>query len=167
MMTIQTDITQKDWIAFTKCVGRNATKNSAPYVALLPVGIGIAAALATTRLGIEHHAPSFAAGVVFGVVLLISLSKAMAKQMRPAEDGYILGPQQVEVTDAGFRVMSQRHEAVFQWDGVRGMEVTAKHIFVMVDRNAGIIVPRRSFASDAEREQFVSEVQGRARGLPA
>jgi len=38
-------------------------------------------------------------------------------------------------------------------------------IIVMVDRNAGIIVPRRSFASDAEREQFVSEVQGRAREL--
>ena len=39
------------------------------------------------------------------------------------------------------------------------------YIFVMVDRNAGIIVPRRSFATDAEREQFVSEVQGRSRGL--
>jgi hypothetical protein len=37
-----------------------------------------------------------------------------------------------------------------------------KHVFIMIDRIAGIILPKRAFSSEAEREQFVSELERRA-----
>jgi hypothetical protein len=167
-MTINTDITQKDWKAFVRYIVRRAQKRCMllSFLMIMIVGIVVASIVMFSAAGIEFPPPSFFTGLVVGIIAQIAASWLVARQMRPAADGYILGPQEIEVTDAGFRVMSQRHESVFHWDGIRDAEVTAKHIFVMVDRNAGIIVPRRSFASDSEREEFVSEVQGRLRGSP-
>jgi hypothetical protein len=166
-MTIQTDINQKDWTAFTRRVVRRSRKRWAPVYLLICCGIGGGTGLAFDLSGSELHLPSFFAGLAAGIISLVIASRLIARQMQPAKDGVVLGPHEIEATEAGLRVVSRWSEAVFHWDAVRGAEVTDKYIFVMVDRNAGIIVPRRSFAPDAEREQFVSEVQARAGGLAA
>ncbi len=165
-MTIQTDITREDWKAFVRYIIRRAQRRCMLLSFLGTAGIGFAIILTFSMTGIEFQPPSFITGLVFGILAQMAATWLIARQMQPAEVGYVLGPQEVEVTDAGFRVMSRHHDAVFHWEGVLSAHVTAKHVFVMVDRNAGIIVPRRYFASDAEREQFVGEVQGRLRGLP-
>jgi hypothetical protein len=164
-MTIQTEIAQEDWKAFCRFVARRAWKSRFPLSLLVIAVIAIALGLAFAGFGFELDAASYFAGLAAGVILLVSLSQLLARQMRPAEDGYVLGSQQIDVNDAGLRVISRRHEALFHQDAIRGLEVADKHIFVMADRNAGIIVPRRSFASEAEREQFVSEVRRRSEGL--
>ena len=160
-MTIQTDIKQKDWTAFTRHVVRRSRKHWAPVYLLICGGIGGATGLTFDLSGSEIHFPSFFAGLAVGIISLMIASRLIARQMQPAADGVVLGPHEIEATEAGLRVVSRWSEAVFHWDAIRGVEVTDKHIFVMVDRNAGMIVPRRSFASDAEREQFISEVQKR------
>jgi hypothetical protein len=166
-MTIQTDITLADWAAFVRCVSRRAWKHSMLFYWALVLGMGVAAGVTVRMTGLELHAPSFFAGLVVGIIFLMSLSRLLARGMQPAADGYILGPKQVEVTETGLRVVSKHHEAFFDWAGVRGAEMADKHIFVMVDQNAGIIMPHSSFASDSEREQFVKEVRGRMGGSPA
>ena len=84
------------------------------------------------------------------------------ERMKPAENGYILGSQETFLEDEGIRQMSSHHESVFRWSSVRNIAVTKKHIFVMVDRIAGVILPHRAFSSDAEYEQFVSEIEKRS-----
>jgi hypothetical protein len=53
-------------------------------------------------------------------------------------------------------------ESFFQWSLVRGIAITDQHVFVMVDRIAGIILPKRAFSSETERDQFLSELERRS-----
>jgi len=43
-----------------------------------------------------------------------------------------------------------------QWSAVRGMKLTATHMFLTVSRREAIVVPRRAFASEAAFETVVS-----------
>jgi hypothetical protein len=82
--------------------------------------------------------------------------------MRPAEDGYVLGSQETSLEEGGIRQKSSRHQSFFQWSLVRRIAITDQHVFVMVDRIAGIILPERAFSSETEREQFLSELERRS-----
>ena len=166
-MTIQTDINQKDWTAYRRCLIHRARKCYGLIYWLFVAGVLVAILGTLSLTGIELHAPSFGAGMVVGVMYMVSISLLLGRQLRPAAGGGILGPKQVELTEAGIYVKGQHHESVFGWATIRGAEVTDKHIFVMVDPNAGVIVPRRCFASDTECGQFVSEVRRRSGGLAA
>ena len=163
-MTIQTDITQTDWAAFVQFVVRSSARGATGRIGrwLISIGIGVALGLTFTLTGISLHFPSLLAGAIGGTLWLVIVSRLRMRSMGPASDGYILGPRQVTVSDDGLRESSQRHESVFRWAAVRGAQVTDQHVFVMLDTNAALIVPRRAFPTDAEREQFVSEIQRRS-----
>jgi hypothetical protein len=125
---------------------------------VMGVILGIALAFADVRL----HIASLMAGLFGGVFWLVIFSKLQTRNMGPANDGFILGPRTVSITDDGIREKSQKHESLFRWPSVRSAESVGEHVFVMLDRNAGIIVPRRAFASDAERDQFLAEIRKRS-----
>ena len=163
-MTIHTDITQPDWAAFVQFVVRSTARQVRGRLDLwlVSIGVGVVIGLTFTFTGIGLHFPSLLAGAIGGTLWIVIVSRLRMRSMKPASDGYILGPRQVTVSDDGLRESSQRHESVFRWSAVRGAQVTDKHVFVMVDTNAALIVPRRAFPTDAEREQFVSEIQRRS-----
>jgi hypothetical protein len=163
-MTIQTDIAQADWLALVRFIVRSTASNTTARLGrwLVSIVIGLALALTFSLAGITLHFPSLIAGFAASTLLILITSRIRMRSMRPASDGYILGPRQVTVSDEGLRESSQKHELLFRWPAVRGAQVTGQHIFVMLDNNAALIVPRRAFSSDAEREQFVSEIQRRS-----
>ncbi len=161
-MTINTEITQKDWKAFGRFLIRRSRKRWTPGYYLICFGLVIATGLFLSTPGTDLA--SFFAGGAAGLIWLISAS--ITRQLGPTEDGTVLGPKQIEVTEEGIRWIGKYHESAFSWEAVRAVEVTDKHVFVLLERISGIIVPRRSFTSDAEREEFVSEVRRRMRGLP-
>jgi len=99
-----------------------------------------------------------------GIFLLILIGRLQMRGTRPAPDGIVLGPHEVSILEEGVRNSSERHESLFRWQTVRSADTTAQHIFIMVDRCAAVIVPRRAFTSDEERERFVSEIKARASG---
>lgn len=124
--------------------------------------MGIALGLVLACAGVRLHLASLMAGLFGGVFWLMIFSRLQARNMGPATDGYILGPRTISLTDDGIRETSQKHESVFRWPSVRSAAIVGEHIFVMVDRNAGIILPCRSFASDIERDQFLAEIRRRS-----
>ncbi len=170
-MNIKTDITQEDYTAFVKHVAR--TVSAAPgdrVVRMLigiAVGLGIGFALSLLHLSSQ---PTFLAAMLCGalaggfllIVVIGDISRRQMQRMRPAEDGYIVGAQEVFIEEEGIRQRSSRHQSVFQWPLIRAVAVTDQHVFVMVDRIAGIILPRRAFSSDVQREQYVSEIERRS-----
>lgn len=163
-MTVHTEITQADWTAFVRFVIRSLSQASGGKIGrwLIAIGVGAAVGLTFSLTGIGLHVPSLLVGALAGTLWIVVISRLQTRQVIPAADGYILGPRQVVLTDAGLRETSKRHETFFHWHAVRGAQITDEHVFVMVDSTAAIIVPRRSFPSDAEQELFVAEIQRRS-----
>lgn len=163
-MTVHTDITAGDWSAFVRFVARNVSTGSGGGLGrlLIAVGVGTVVGVMFSMTGAELHFVSLLVGAVGSAMWLIVVARLQARRMIPAADGYILGPRQVTLSDDGVRETSQLHESLFRWNGVRGARFTDQHVFLMMDKNAAILVPRRAFATDHEREGFVAEIQQRA-----
>lgn len=172
-MKVQVDITLEDYQAFLKAITAQLKKipPSPLSIALVigfPVIVGVAAGfLAKSAPENPNRLPLLLIGFVCGVVFLyafaILFSKLQRKRLLPSDGSYMLGPQEIEIREDGIRIASRSHESLFQWSLIAGPDVAKEHIFVMVDRLAGIIVPRRCFASEAEQEKFLEEVRRRAR----
>ena len=162
-MSIQTDITPKDFKAFIRFStvgfdgGHSIYKLLFGSALVMGILLGIALAFADVRL----HIASLMAGLFGGVLWLVIFSKLQARNMGPAPDGLFFGPRTVSITDDGLREKAKKYDSLFNWSSVRSAESAGEYIFVMVDRNAGIIVPHRAFASDAERDQFLAEIRKR------
>jgi|GEM_PF-6732463 len=170
-MSIKTDITQGDYAAFVKHVARTVSAASGDKVVrkFIAIAICLGIGFALSLLNLSSHLTTLRAmfcGALAGAFLLMvfiaNISRRQMQQMRPADDGFVVGSQEVFLENEGIRQRSGHHQSVFQWSLIRAVAVTEQHVFVMVDRIAGIILPRRAFASDAEREQFVSEIERRS-----
>ena len=162
-MTVHTDITPADWTAFVRFVTQSISKSSGGRFGrwLIAAGVGAVAGVAFAVTGIGLHFPSLLVGAVGGTLWIVIIARIQMRRMIPAPDGSILGPRQVTLSDDGLREASERHETLFHWRGVRSIQITGQHVFVMVDNNAAMIIPRRAFASDGECEQFIGEIQRR------
>jgi YcxB-like protein len=162
-MSIKTDIMPKDFKAFTRFItvgfdgGHSIYKLLFGSALVMGIILGIALAFADVRL----HIASLMAGLFGGVFWLVIFSRLQARNMGPATDGLFFGPRTVSITDDGLREKAEKYDSLFNWSSVRSAESVGEYIFVLVDRNAGIIVPHRAFASDAERDQFLAEIRKR------
>jgi hypothetical protein len=58
----------------------------------------------------------------------------------------------------GFR-LTERKETVFAWDLVTEVAVTEEHVFVRVADKGFAVVPRRSFADEAELSEFLAALE--------
>ena len=157
--TIHTNITHDDFAAFSRFVYRSVPRSWTPLVVLWAIIFFVA--LGLTVAGLVSHVISFMVGFVFSALFVPVEMALRRRKLRPAADGYVLGPRTVSLSDTGIREESNRHESSFPWKTIQGVEVTDKHVFVMVDRIAAIIIPRTAFATDEERNQFVEEVKRR------
>ncbi|MBL9169523.1 MAG: YcxB family protein [Verrucomicrobiales bacterium] len=170
-MRIKTTITQDDYAAFVKHVARfvSPPAGNKTIQRLIGVGVGLAIAFVASVVDLSAHAKTLAlffSGVIAGIVLLLAvisgISRRQMLRMRPAEDGFILGSQETILEDEALRQKSEHHQALFQWSLLRQIHVAEQHVFIMFDRVAGIILPRRDFSSDEERERFVNEIEQRS-----
>lgn len=170
-MSIKTNINQEDFNAFGKYVARSVSTSSGSRVLHifigLTVGLAIGVSLSVTHLSSDSTtlAKMLCGGLAGAFLTLLVVSvivRSQMQRMRPAEDGIIIGSHEISLTDEGIRQRSGRHQSDFRWSLVRATSVTDQHIFIMIDRIVGIIVPKRAFSSDAERDQFVSEIQKRS-----
>lgn len=170
-MNISTNITQEDYTAFVKHVARSVSVASGDRTVrmFIAIAVGLGIGFALSLLHVASH-PEALAGMLCGafgssfllMTLISSTSRRQMQRMRPAEHGYILGSQETSLEDEGIRQKSAYHQAIFQWSLVRAIAMTDQHVFVMVDPVAGIILPKRAFPSEAEREQFVCELESRS-----
>ena len=175
-MTIQTDITRQDFAAFRKYVafpGRTAGMSfterqkfyadKSVYWRLMVAVIILVICVGLALLPLPRNLLLGAGiGLAAACVMIILVAKWQIRRLAPAEDGFMLGPKQVEICDEGLRQSSRHHESLFRWSLVRGPVLTNDYVFIMLDRATAVIVPRRAFKSEAEGAQFVSEINKRA-----
>ncbi|HEY0873351.1 MAG TPA: YcxB family protein [Vicinamibacterales bacterium] len=127
-----------------------------PFGLVLFVGLKV--------LDVSFHMPTalLAAGLFilyYGVV-----RRQLAGVSSPAPEGALLGQRQTSIGEDGVREESRDHKSHSAWRGILSVGETPSHVFLMVDRFAGYIVPKRAFENPAQLADFLAFARRRADG---
>jgi hypothetical protein len=103
----------------------------------------------------------FAWGVFYLLVQLLSISNWVNRDAKAALSGghnrNTLGPVRV-VSDAdGIRWSSSFGSSTIVWAGVERVERGSSAVYVFLNSNTAMDIPRRAFADDASYEEFFAE----------
>ncbi len=160
-MTIQSEIANEDWNAYVQFIRHRISKNAFNQTKRLLMGVGFWVVLALLIYVGQPLIHPFS--IIFGslgmALWILAFSRLQSRGIKPSPDGIILGQCSITLDEEGLRTSAQNYESLYRWKTVRGAELTDKHIFVLVDCIAAITIPRRSFSSDSEQEQFLGEIQ--------
>jgi uncharacterized membrane protein YeaQ/YmgE (transglycosylase-associated protein family) len=168
-------VTQEDYEAFVRHVAVTcATSSPKKFVStLMGWGIGLLVGVCISISWLSESRSTLAAtfcGMILGALIMLMIvglmSRRQLRQMKPSDDGFVIGKQQITLCVEGIRQTSSHHQMIMNWSCVCAVNATDKHVFVMVDRIGGFILPKRSFSTDEQREQFVGEIERQAGNLP-
>jgi hypothetical protein len=98
------------------------------------------------------------------VTIFLVIMRVMRSRLGPLPDGAILGEKRITLSDEGIRRQGRYTDWFIQWPAVLDLIETRDHFFVMIDRTAGIIVPKRCFASELECHEFAEALRLHASG---
>lgn len=163
-MVIKTELTAPDFRVFTRHVAFGKSGLKGVYVTLLGTGAIVGAILGVTLAvtGIHLDLPNFIIGLFAGTFTLVIYAKLQMRNTRPAAEGSVLGPRTISISEVGVGEACPHQETLIRWPAVRAVQSVGEHTFIMIDRNAGIIIPHRAFTSDEERKQFLAELRQHA-----
>lgn len=75
--------------------------------------------------------------------------------MAPEQGGSLLGPHVFSLTTEGLEDHGNASFSRTKWSAVQVIQETARHLFIFIDKAVAHIIPRRSFATPEDYEQFV------------
>lgn len=156
MIQIQFETQADDFLAFQRFVasslqGRNKASGSWILVCVC-TGVVLGASGFTESL----HWPTAAALGSFFIGVSLFVRWQLTRASVPSEGGAILGRRRLTLDDRGVRDESTNHDAVTAWRGVLAIEETPTHVFLMIDRFAAYIVPKRAFQDAAQLGNFLT-----------
>ncbi|MCS6286950.1 MAG: YcxB family protein [Nitrospira sp.] len=165
------NVTLDDYRAFLSFVqtrAKNATsQGNNPILArsltfFVWMGIGIAFLLLVNNLGGRIHLPSAIGAAVLVFIIVVSMiywhMKKLQDQMLPQPDGAVLGSHLYQVREDALHVRSSFGTTQLAWRGIKSLEETPTHFFLFIDRSVGFILPKRSFATESQQNNFKSAV---------
>ena len=69
------------------------------------------------------------------------------------------GPNTFALTDKGVRLQTARSESVIYWNAIRRTARDQQRFYLFFSNPGALIVPRRSFASDADFANWIDELE--------
>lgn len=95
----------------------------------------------------------FVIGLAIGFAVLAILVVLSRRLCLPAEGAVFLRNYRFEFDDDGIRMTSTDRESFTGWSCIRSWGTMSGHLFLLIDENAAIVIPRRSFGGrNAEEE---------------
>ena len=161
------EITIEDFWAFSDHVG---SRSGPPRNLSLTANVLLFAAFSYTAVHLIETGRTL--GYEFGdwvagpgiIVLLFVLAvfvnwKYARTAYSPKPDRYVLGVKLFDISDKGLTVSGKRSVTDYEWSAIVSVDETDDHLFLFLDSNVALIVPRRSFASTSEYDEFRSQVE--------
>jgi hypothetical protein len=146
--------------AFVTAGIRKAVRTPA-YYRSLAILIAFVAISVSGLIDFTLHPPTvIVVLILFGIFWLI-ISRMYKRAASPLDNGSLVGPRTIVVDEEGIRQVAALHEGRTKWQGVLSIHETGTHVFLMTDRLAGYIVPRRAFADTAQYTAFVAFARDR------
>jgi hypothetical protein len=97
--------------------------------------------------------------VIASVATVLLFVGFWSRRLFPVQGGLVLGEKRITPSLEGLHQSSKEHESLFRWPLVRGIGETQRHLFIMLERNAGVIIARSSFSTAKECSDFLAEVR--------
>jgi YcxB-like protein len=166
-IVVEFEATRADMSAFQRFVTgriRQSVRSPVYWLVLALLGV-IVGGLLSGALGVRFHRPTALVVLLLGVGFWWIIAKLYRSAATPLRHGSLVGARRVELSDEHIRQVAALHDARTRWEGVLSVDETPTHVFLMTDRLAGYIVPRRAFADPAQYAAFVAFARGRLERL--
>ncbi|HEU4889118.1 MAG TPA: YcxB family protein [Thermoanaerobaculia bacterium] len=161
-MRIEYDITPEDWAAF----GEYHARTSPQFRRATRVGVMngmLILLLAGTAMSLAMHSIAWLAlglcgAAVWGWYWPRQVEANTRSYMAGKDLPCLRGRHVIEALPEGLRAKCDVTESLVAWVGVRGVIQTPEHVFVMLDRLQGYVIPKKLVVS-GELEPFTREVE--------
>lgn len=94
---------------------------------------------------------SLACVLVYSWAIYRSLNKT---KKIPDNDGTILGPKEMEFADDKISYSSKNSQGTCEWTSIKFLRESSKAFYLYMDTNMAMLVPKRTFTTDNELEDF-------------
>jgi YcxB-like protein len=127
---------------------------------------GTIVAVLMLALSKDIAAAGIVGGLLFVVVWALMGAAIRGETLKRAKRAVVsdpstpaLGPHILEVTPTELIETCSHHKLSVRWDVVESIGRTDKHLFLLLRGQSAMIIPFRSFSSDAARQDFVEQVE--------
>jgi hypothetical protein len=168
MIDAQYETTAADFQAFQQFAVAKVRGSTAGAMGLswrsiaFAIPFGIALAIGGRFVGFRFHYPTAVMVVVIVLLFWGYFRWKIASAFTPTAGGAIIGPRRISLDEHAVTEESANHKHETRWAGVTSVEETGEHVFLMVDRFAGYIVPKRAFPDSFTRNAFLSFARSHA-----
>ena len=161
-MQLQVEITSKDFHDFTSFLASEVKSRPALCMAL---NIAFFAAISYTAIHLfetgkelDYETADWMAGpgiiAALAGLWMVIRSRLPMHIFEPMPDRYVLGIKHFSFSESGIDVSGKRSNSHYQWDAIIRTAETADQFFLFLDANAALIIPKRTFESREDFEEF-------------
>jgi len=157
-MEVEVDITRDDYLAFNNYVMSKMPLKKFRFI-IVALAILVVCILTVRNMKDFLNLIVFTTILVIIVTIIAFLFKAINNRFvkrLPLEKGGILGKHIFKIENEGIREITEYNDSLLKWEGIKSIETTNKHIFIFVDKHMAHIIPKSSFESDEECNNFLN-----------
>jgi len=157
-MKITIDITKEDYWKFNQYtmfqMPRYRTKT---YFSLIVFPFIIVILL---NYVVHNWAYAIVVGLISGIFIDIYVIFSMKRRIMKLVDNSpgIIGEHIVEVNASGLYSSTSINQSQYLWNGIQELRQNQEFIYIYINNIQGFIIPKRSFASKAEENEFMRAV---------
>ncbi len=167
-MRVDVNVTKDDFLAFSRAVLKPERSRSSRVRRLLLLAVlwvavvaGLSVLFSVTEFRLNLDLRTSAVTLLIFVGLFYFFLRRFQKRALPTDSGTVLGQHSYEFNDTGIQESSEHTQILIRWSGVRELRETDGHLFIMVDQNAGCIIPKRDLTSPEAEQALRSTVASR------
>jgi hypothetical protein len=88
------------------------------------------------------------------IAVFLQQTFAMQKNMAPKDNGILLGPRELEISENGIRESHELAESLYSWNLVEEVVENNGDFYVFFDTVYALIIPSEAFSAEAELNKF-------------
>lgn len=153
-MKVTVDITREDFWHLNKYAMLHLNKYKGyviAYMVIIPIILFVAFQVLDMEL-VYSAVSAVVLGVLLDIYFFVRLKSKIMKL--PEKKSGLLGEHIIELSEDGIKESTDVNESFSKWDGVHSVKRDKSHFYIFLNSMAGHIIPRRSFVSEDEAEQF-------------
>lgn len=163
-MVVEAEIKRKDYISFNAYFYyRKRIKQRIITILAVSVLLSVIVNYGRTFAFMDYLVAFILSAAIFTLFTLgLGYLFILATGSFPSKNGSVLGKRKYSITDEGLLEETSTTSSMQKWEGIKSVEENRDLIFLFTDKIAAYFIPKRSFSSAEEMEQFIKVVKEKA-----